>query len=158
MPKISVQVRGVDAVIAKIKKVPGGIKPFLAAVALYLLGDESHGLRHADPYKYVTRKKAYGVTFFTDKQRKWFFANGGASMIGNHRTGASSRAWTATATNGGYGYKLSNSTTAAYYTRSDSGQARQPALVGWRKVSVVIKNNTAGAIRAGMAAYRKFIG
>jgi hypothetical protein len=79
-------------------------------------------------------------------------------MIGNHRTGESSRAWQATPTSGGYRYKLTNDTTAAYYTRSDSGQAAQPAKVGWRKVSAVIDANIAGAIRSGMAAYKAYIG
>jgi len=141
-----------------LKTVPyGAVKVGLRAFTEYIIGDESHGLKHPDPYKYVSRKSAYGVSFFTEKQRRWFWANGGPDMIGNNRTGQSSNAWEMKETRGGYGYTISNPTTAAYFTRSDTGQARQPAKVGWRTVSKVIASNTAGAIRHAIAEVKKYL-
>ena len=87
-----------------LKTVPyGAVKVGLRAFTEYIIGDESHGLKHPDPYKYVSRKSAYGVSFFTEKQRRWFWANGGPDMIGNNRTGQSSNAWEMKETRGGYG-------------------------------------------------------
>ena len=167
MANISIKVEGIDAVIAKIKKVPGGIKPFMKAVSIYLLGDANHGLRHDDPYKFVTRAKAYGVVssdgappgYFSWKQfRKVAALTKGFKDFKSFRPTESSPAWMASATMGGYGYKLSNSRKAMYYLRSDEGQTRHEKLVGWRKVSKVIADNLQGAIRSGMAAFRAHIG
>jgi hypothetical protein len=133
------------------------VKDVIAAFAEYLLGNDRHGLRHYEPYKYVKRKSAYGVTFFTDKQRRWFWANGGPDMIGNNRTGATAKAWEYKAVKGGMGFELSNATAGGIYTRSDKLQARQPAKVGWRKVSAVIDNNIKGALRHAIAAFNKIL-
>ena len=45
-------------------------------------------LRSYPPQNYVTRKAAYGQTFFSDKQRRWFFA---ALEAENYRYPASAR-------------------------------------------------------------------
>ena len=58
---------------------------------------------------------------------------------GNRRTGASSGAWTYAPI--AKGYRVSNPTKGAFYTRSDSGQARQPGMVGWLKVKEKIDKN-----------------
>lgn len=149
--------RNIQAVQDFIRTVPyGGVKVALRAFTEYIVGDESHGLRHADPYKYVTRKSAYGVTFFTEKQRRRFWANGGPDMIGNNRTGQSTQAWQLKETNGGYGYTVSNNTAGAYFTRGDDSQARQPAKVGWRTISKVTADNYLGAIRHAIAEVKRY--
>jgi len=154
----SFRIRGVQELQAFLKKLPrGSLRVGLRAFSEYVLGNERHGLRHTEPYKYVTRKSAYGITFFTEKQRRWFWANGGPDMIGNNRTGESAKAWTLVEKQGGYQISLYNPTRAAYYTRNDKGQARQPAKVGWRKVSAVVAANQAGALRAAGAAVKKWI-
>lgn len=142
-----------------LKTVPyGAVKVGLRAFTEYIIGDESHGLKHPDPYKYVSRKSAYGVSFFTEKQRRWFWANGGPDMIGNNRnTPTSPTAFEMKPTNGGYGYTISSDTAGAYYARSDVGQARQLGKVGWRTVSKVIAANTAGAIRHAIAEVKKYL-
>lgn len=156
--KTTFRVRNLEKVQKYLLSLPRGVvRVALAALSEYLLGNEQHGLKHSDPYKYVSRKSAYGVTFFTEKQRRWFWANGGPDMIGNNRTGESSKAWRAEPRNDGYRYTLINETRAAYYTRNDYGQARQPAKVGWRKVSQVVKDNLAGAFRHAMAAVNKYL-
>jgi hypothetical protein len=54
----------------------GAVKVALAALGEYLIGTPGKALRHYDPYKYVSRKRAYGQTFQSEKQRRWFWANG----------------------------------------------------------------------------------
>jgi hypothetical protein len=151
----------VKAVQDFLKSVPRGVlKVALEAFTKYVVGNEQHGLKHNDPYKYVTRKSAYGVSFFTDKQRKWFFwalKTGQIDVGSGKRTGQSSDGWTYTANTNGYQYKITNETPGGYYTRDDAGQARQPAKVGWRKVSAVLADNYIGAIRSAVAAVNQYL-
>jgi hypothetical protein len=155
---IGFQLRPIDKVKKYIATVPrGALRVGLLALGKYILGNSQHGLKHNEPYKYVSRKAAYGQTFFSDKQRRWFFANGGADMIGNNRTGKTADAWAYVETKGGYGGKFTNPTASAYFTRDEKGQARQPALVGWRKVSKVVSDNMAGAIRSANAAIKRYL-
>lgn len=153
--------RNSEEIQAFLKELPRGtLRIGLEAMALYFLGNSNRGLRHNDPYKYVPRKRAYGVTFFSPAQRAYVMAkirSGEITPGKPNRTGATAAAWEAKPTNNGYGYTLSNAKRGAYYTRSDKWQARQPALVGWRKVSQVIADNTRGAMRSAVAAVNKWI-
>lgn len=155
---VKFKVRNVAAVQSFLRTVPrGALKVALEAFTEYIIGNDAHGLKHNDPYKYVTRKSAYGFSFFTDKQRRWFWANGGPDMIGKPRTGKTSQAWKAVPMAGGYQFKITNDTAGGFYTRDDAGQARQPAKVGWRKVSKVLADNYLGGIRATVAAVKKYL-
>lgn len=154
-------IRNSKEIQAFLKELPRGtLRVALEAMALYFLGDSSHGLKHNDPYKYVTRKRAYGVTFFSPAQRAYVMGkirSGEITPGTPNRTGKTAAAWEAIPTNNGYGYSLVNETRGAYYTRSDKGQARQPALVGWRKASKVVTDNMRGAIRSAISAVNKWI-
>lgn len=151
-------VRNLEKVQAYLKTVPrGAMRPAVKAFAIYVMGDEGHGLKHYEPYKYVSRAKAYGQTFQSEKQRRWFWANGGPDMIGDNRTGATAAAWRVRETKGGYGATIDNPTAGAYFTRSDSGQAAQLGLVGWRKTLRVVHDNMAGGIRAAVTAVNAFL-
>jgi hypothetical protein len=158
---VSFKVRGVAAVQAFLRSVPqGALRVALEAFTEYVLGDDRHGLRHNDPYKFVTRKSAYGFSFFTDKQRRWFFwalNNGEIDPGSGTRTGKTSAAWQRIPMANGYQYKIVNNTAGGYYTRDDTGQARQPAKVGWRKVSQVLADNYLGGIRAAVAAVKEYL-
>ena len=159
--KTNFVIRNDKEVSAFLKTLPRGtIRIALKAMADYFLGDERHGLRHNESYKYVSRKRAYGVTFFSDKQRRYVMAkikSGEIKPGQSNRSGATSAAWTAKETKGGYGYTLQNPSRGAYFTRSDKGQARQPAMVGWRKVLKVVQDNMKGAIRSAMAKVKEWI-
>jgi len=156
--KTSINIRNVEKIQAYLKTVPRGtIRAAMEAIAEYIAGDESHGLKHYPGYKYVTRKSAYGMTFFTAKQRRWFWANGGPDMIGDNRTGRTADAWQVNPTNDGYRMSITNNTPGAYFTMHDFGQARQPARVGWRKVSEVVQSNLAGALRHANAMVKQFL-
>jgi hypothetical protein len=134
----------------------GAVKVAIAALGEYLIGTPGKALRHYDPYKYVSRKRAYGQTFKSEKQRRWFWANGGPDMIGNHRSGETANAWTAKQTNSGYGLTLENPSEGAKYIWSDK-QAAQPAMVGHRTAREKIASNMAGAIRHARAAVSAFL-
>ena len=158
---VSFKVRGVEAVQSFLKSVPrGALKVALEAFTEYIVGNDAHGLKHNDPYKYVTRKSAYGFSFFTDKQRRWFFwaLNTGQIDPGSgKRTGETSKAWKAVPLASGYQFKITNNTAGGFYTRDDAGQARQPAKVGWRKVSQVLADNYLGGIRSAVAAVKRYL-
>lgn len=158
---VKFKVRNVAAVQSFLRSIPrGALKVALEAFTEYIIGNDAHGLKHNDPYKYVTRKSAYGVTFFTPKQRRWFFwaLNSGQIDPGSGtRTGKTSEAWKAVPSASGYQFKITNNTAGAYHIRDDAGQARQPAKVGWRKVSKVLADNYLGGIRAAVAAVKKYL-
>ena len=158
---LSIQVRGVEKLQEFLKTVPRGtMRAAIAAVAQYLVGDTNHGLRHPVAYRYVDRTTAYGQPFFTDKQRRWFFAalNRGDIHPGSgYRSGATENGWYYSTTNDGYAAHLYNDTPGAPYVYGNINQARQPALVGWRKMQDIISTNINGAIRAGQQAVNRWI-
>jgi hypothetical protein len=170
--QVNFKVRGVEAVQAFMRSVPyGAVKVALKAFSEYVLGDERHGLRHPDPYKYASRARAYGSTgatfengapvpdgYFSAKQFRYVAAiTHGFTDRGPHRTGESTRAWQAVPRNNGYQYTLKNDTTGGYFTRHETRQARQLKNVGWRKVSAVLAANYLGGIKAAIAAVKKFL-
>lgn len=158
---VNFKVRNAAAVKAFLRSVPrGALKVALEAFTEYIVGNDSHGLRHADPYKYVTRKSAYGFSFFTDKQRRWFFwaLNSGQIDPGSgKRTGQSTAAWKAVPSKNGYNMTIENNTAGGYWTRHDTRQARQLGKVGWRKVSQVVADNYLGAVRAAAQAVKRYL-
>ena len=129
------------------------------AAAVYLIGNESHGLRHYPPEKYVSRKKAYGKTFFTDKQRRWFWWAVRNAIIQfpvrYFRTRKTANGWYTV----GKGAKISirNDSQGAKFTAGDKTQSRHEALVGWRTISKVAADNERGMIRAAEQAAQKEI-
>jgi hypothetical protein len=140
--------------LAKIKKMledlpKGAISVVIPAINSYLIGDESHGLKHEPAYREVSRTSAYGFPFFTDKQRKWFFANLDDLNVGqDNRTGHFSAGWKVRGDL--YRQTIYNDVPYGKWLMSE-GQARQPAKVGWRKVSEVVASNIKGAIKHAYA-------
>ena len=159
--QIKFRIRNVEAVQSFLRAIPrGAVKVALEAFTDYIIGDESHGLRHADPYKFVTRKSAYGFSFFTDKQRRWFFwalKTGKIDPGSGKRTGESTAAWKAVPRNDGYRFTVQNNTAGGYWTRHDKKQARQLGKVGWRKIMTVLADNYKGGIRHAVAAVKVYL-
>lgn len=161
---VKMSIRGVEEINAFIKTVPRGtVKIGLRAIATYIIGTAQHGLRHDEPQKYVSRKKAGYKT--SAKQWAYLFASGilesdrRGNVTVNHykRTGETAAAWKAVETKGGYGQSLQNPKIGAHYTRDDQGQTRQHALAGRRKVSAVIAANLAGALRSAQARVNEWL-
>ena len=159
--QIKFRIRNVEAVQSFLRAIPrGAVKVALEAFTDYIIGNESHGLRHAEPYKFVTRKSAYGFSFFTDKQRRWFFwalKTGKIDPGSGKRTGESTAAWKAVPRNDGYRFTVQNNTAGGYWTRHDRKQARQLGKVGWRKIMTVLADNYKGGIRHAVAAVKAYL-
>jgi hypothetical protein len=155
---INFKITGVDEIKAFVKALPRGVKIVaMRAITTHILGDKQHGLRHEPSYKYVSRKSAYGFTFFTEKQRRWFWANGGPDMIGNNRTHNIADGWTMKESNSDWSrVSIANEVDGVGWVMGTQ-QARQPAKVGWRDYMKIIESNMAGAMRAGRAAVQDYI-
>lgn len=142
--------------LAKIEKMlaelPHGAKSVaIPAINEYLIGDDSHGLKHEPSYNEVSRTAAYGFPFFTDKQRKYFFWALGEGIINpgqDNRTHNFQNGWKVRGDL--YRQTIYNDVPYGKWLMSE-GQARQPAMVGWRKISEVVKSNMKGAIRHAYA-------
>lgn len=88
--------------------------------------------------RYITRRAAYGQTFFSDRQRKWFFANlnDGSINVPYNRTQGLRRAWRIQGS--GQNASVINDAEGNEYVIGDK-QSRHEALVGWRKPEDIIK-------------------
>ncbi len=152
--------RGDEQVKAYIKTIPHGVtRVGIYAIAEYILGDQTHGLKHYPPYRYITRKKAYGKTFSSDKQRRFVMAairEGRIDPGVPHRTGNTQRAWRLIKSNP-YRPKIVAKGAGPYYTADDQGQARLNAMIGWRKMAKNIADNMVGALRHANAEIRKWL-
>lgn len=84
------------------------------------------------PRKKVSRKRAYGASFFSDKQRRWFFAalKSGEIKVPYNRTQGMRKAWNIIGR--GKNLIIVNQTQAAVYTMGDQTQSRHEKLVGWQ--------------------------
>ena len=157
-------ITGVQEVKVYIDKVASGVSHIAVNAVAKLFKIE---LQKDQEYKYASRKGAYGKVssdgapdgYFSWKQFRYVaWLTHGFTDRGSKRTGKSSNAWSykdiSAGTTTGY---IMNPSTGAYYTRSDYGQARQPANVGWKKVSVIIAENIAEAGRAAIKAISDFL-
>lgn len=171
---VSFKVRGVKAVQDFLASVPrGGLRVVLQAFSDYIIGNDSHGLKHVEPYKYASRKSAYGYTgakfdngnpvpagYFSKEQ--FFYVMGkisrGEIKPGQARSnrGESAKAWKSVPKDNGYKMNIVNEKPGQYWARDDKGQPRQIQGTNWRKVMQVLADNYLGAIRAGVQAYNKW--
>ena len=154
---IKVSIKNLDKVVAFLKTVPLGMKTVTGrAVADYLVGNQSHGLKHYTPYKYVSYKSIGG--FVSDKQRRYVMAKIRSGEIDPgypHRTGNMQRGWVV----GGDPprYVIKNDVSYSNYVVGDNEQSRMHNKIGWRTVSKNISDNMKGAIRAANLAIAKWI-
>lgn len=123
-----------------------GLKRGLRAAMLHLKGVADD----YPPKKYVSRKEAYGASFFSDVQRKAFFAqlNSGEIQVPYVRKGSGGLAgkWGIREENDGLTQALGNN---APYAGEVVGpkQNRMMALIGWRKVRDVMQAEKAALQR-----------
>ena len=164
---IRITSRGIPELKAYLEEIKRGAKSIASrAVAEYLLGwdggresgNVTHGLAHYPPYNQVSRTQAYGQPFSSDRQRRWFFAALGRGEINPgfpRRTGEMQRGWDLK--QNGTRWSIANSSEAAKWTMGDDTQARQPGLVGWRRVSDVVRSNLKGAFKHATAVVKKYL-
>jgi hypothetical protein len=128
------------------------------AAARYLVGNGSHGLTHYPAYSYVTRRRAYGSSFFSDRQRRKVMAmiRSGEILPGYpRRTGAFQRV--IQIVNDGVKTRILLTAPHSVHLVDDERQARQPMAAGWRRVGLVIASNERGAIQAADRAAQEII-
>lgn len=163
------EITGVKQVKVYIDKVASGVSHIAINAVARLFKVK---LKVDQPYKYASRAGAYGYTgakfengrpvpagYFSAKQFRYVaYITHGFTDRGSKRTGKSSAAWTYKDISAGdkTGY-IMNPSPGAYFTRSDYGQARQPADVGWKRVSIIIAENIAEASRAAIAAVNAYL-
>ena len=125
-----------DHVTPKLPLVPDAIRK---QVADDLTKKLLEVVKNEPPYSGgITRKQAYGVSFFSDKQRRWFFANLDNLDIPYNRTHKTSDGWAII--NTGDGRTLENKSPNAWRVYGEK-QPRILGLIGWRKLSDILKSN-----------------
>lgn len=156
---VVVSVDGLDKILAKLAKLPDAVADDGVDAANKVLLDV---LRAYPPYNHVSRQAAYGKTWANDRQRIAVMAKlreqgdivNGVYTPRSHRTQNVSKSWKTVGT--GRLSFLANEVPYASYLVGDE-QANQPRMVGWKKVSVTLKEHTARLVRAFDAAVKKAI-
>lgn len=87
-----------------------------------------------EPWKKVTRLAAYGQTFQSDKQRRWFFAalRDGTIDVPYRRTFAMKNAWVIRGR--GRSSSIVNDSAGAIYAMGSKTQSPLHKLMGWKTV------------------------
>jgi hypothetical protein len=149
---IKIELLGVKELEAKLNKMPIEVADqALTEVQDFMLDV----LKTYPPKNYVTRKAAYGQSFQSDKQRRWFFwaLNSGAINVPYSRTQGLRNSWHKVRS-GITGYIVNNAH-GAVYVMGERKQSRHEAMVGWKKPSEIIKEHMAKINKLVDAATRK---
>lgn len=154
---IGIDIEGLEEVQALLRKLPKEVQGQVTDdVAVYMV----NALRAYPSQKRVTRAEAYpdapaGPGWFSEKQRRWFFANLGELQIPYRRTQEYARGWKAV----GQGPQtlVVNEAPHAIYLQDDERQSRMAALGGWQKLSKFIQERSARISRIAEAAAQKAI-
>jgi len=135
----------------------------MSVAAKYFIGDAKRGLKHEPAWRFVSRAQAYGKVsdappgYFSWAQFRYVaWKTKGFTDIPYKRTHALSNAWTIQESNNWMHVKIENKAPGAEWVMGEK-QARQPALVGWRKVAEVIKANMRGAIYQAQLAVNRML-
>lgn len=143
----------------EISNLPRNIRgPVTEAAAAYLIGTPTRGLKNYPAYAYVTRRAAYGQSFFSDAQRRLVMAkirSGEITPGFPKRTGRLQRSWTMVQS--GVRTRIISSEPYAVYVVGDPGQSRHEEKVGWRKVGLIIASNERGMIQAAEQEAQRII-
>ena len=131
---LKIDILGIKEIEAKLNKLPVEVADkALGEVQDYMLDVM---MNDQPPEVYVSRKEAYGKSFFSDAQRRWYWAAVGRGELipGEHkkRTGAMRKGWHKVRS-GLFGY-IENRVKGAAYVYGSTSQANQPALVGWKRI------------------------
>jgi hypothetical protein len=149
---IKFKVTGIEEVKAYIASLPRGIKMTATkAAAEYMIGDDSHGLKHQPARVQHGADNPYQWT--SEKQRRAFFAtNGFGGGIPSQRTGALKEGWDYQATNSQWDrVNITNDTPYAQFVQGQNMQ-RGHLADKWRNIIDVVATNTAGALQAAKRA------
>ena len=138
---VGIEIQGLEEIQrAMIKLAPEAIDEGVDEANKYAL----NVLRTYPPKKYVSRRQAYGVTFFSDRQRRYFFAalGRGEIQVPYRRTQQLSKGWKVVGQ--GKSSFIANETPYASLVMGGPGeQSRHPAAIGWKSAENVIKERAA---------------
>jgi hypothetical protein len=127
---IGIEIQGIPAVQAALEKAGNAatMHKCTQAVGEYMRGQ----VRKYPPYQYVSRTRAYGKPFQSDKQRRWFFAalRSGELTLPYQRTNTLKSGWQLTRF-GSDDLLLTNDVSYARFVQQ-SPQARMMTYIGWR--------------------------
>ena len=146
---IAIDISGLSRLDAVLRGLPLVVrKAVIGTVSEYLLAE----LRKYPPSRYVTRKAAYGKTFFSDRQRRWFFAalHDGEISVPYNRTGGLAAGWHMIGS--GENVMLANETAAAPWTMGDGTRSRHEQMVGWRTTDEIVRTKDAEIMRQANSA------
>jgi len=149
---IGFDIEGLPQLQNKLKHLPQDVKDAVGDdIAKYLL----NVVRAYPPQKSVTRKQAYGTTFFSDKQRRWFFwaLKNGALDVPYKRTQAFSRSWRIIGK--GTDTIVVNETDYGGYLMGPGEQSRMSKIIGWKTTEQVLDERAERIDRIADAALKK---
>lgn len=151
---IGIDIRGLDEVQKLLRDLPPEAQDAAGDVAAVYLTEK---LKEQPPPKQVSRKAAYGVTFFSDKQRRWFFAalNSGEISIPYKRTQDLRNSWQIIGK--GADRIIVSEAEAAKWTMGDDTQSRHEAMVGWKKVATILEQSSGQLVKRMEGAVNKVI-
>jgi hypothetical protein len=148
---------GIPELMAWLNTLVRGIKiTAVRAFDEYLIGDETHGLKH-NPAR-VEHGPNNPYRWQSDKQRKAYFATGGfGGGIPYTRTGGLAAGWKYTEQDSNYTTsKIYNEVPSARYVQGRDIQ-RGHIADGWRTMWDVISTNLAGAKRHAQAKVKEYL-
>lgn len=161
MSDVTIQVDGMDELLQAIESLED-LRPLRGAVqamALYMKGK----VAIYPPYQHIPRKQVYGFSFFSAKQRKWFFAavaegriTVGKSSRGGKTSQGFGRRWTITPLNNGLTAVIGNNTGYGEFLMG-SKRTKRSAAGGWRTVAEVVEENLPGVRAYLRLAARKLL-
>lgn len=110
-----------------------------------------------DPWQKVTRARAYGRTFETRRQQRYFFwaLAQGVIRVPYQRTGDMGRTWRIVGD--GQSSFIANESQGAVFTMGNETQANLHTIMGWRTVSTRLQENRRRIIHRGNAGAREAI-
>ncbi len=152
---IGVEVQGLAELKTKLDALPAVVQDYVVdEVTKYYL----NVFRDSQPPpNYVTRKAAYGVTFFTPRQRRWFFAalRDGTIDVPYRRTGGLRKSWRQVGS--GARSFIVNDSPGAPFVVGDDTQSRHEKLVGWFRTNELMEQRIERAMKIADGATKKAI-
>lgn len=151
---VAIDIQGLPSLLDQLDAITEpGMRDGLNDVADYMRGV----MRSQPAYRHITRKEAFGGNgFFSDKQRRWFFAalESGELSLPYQRTGALRDGWQV-ASKGTLAPMLFNSSSSAIFAHDDRQQSRLLGKIGWKKLGDVVKERSSQIARVMAEALRK---
>jgi hypothetical protein len=151
---VGIEVQGLEELQALLAKLPVEVQDIVTDdVSAYML----NVLKTYPPQRHITRKQAYGRTFESDKQRRFFFAalKDGRIKVQYHRTQHFRNSWQQV----GKGRRsfLANEMPYGSFLVNDDGQSNMAKLGGWKTLTAVMKQRFNQILRVANAAAVKAI-